>query len=463
MTWRAIVGGRPSILALVTRVLLVSNGPVGATMAGPGIRYRQFAIQLADRFDVALVIPNEPEEELPGVRVLRARDYGYSRFKQLARSFDVVVAQQLSVGTMQMLARSGTRVVYDLYDPLLFERLGYYAGEERSAAFAEPLARAANQKQLLALRTGSAFICASERQRDLWLGVLTALGRIDLDRYKRDPSLRDLVAVVPFGLEPEEPRAPGPVLKGIVQGIGQDDRVLLWGGGIWNWLDPLTPIRAVGELSGRRRDLKLFFLGVRHPESGEAGMEMTQRAVRLADELGVRDRKVFFNFGWTPYAERAGFLLEADIGVSAHFDTVETRYAFRTRLLDYFWARLPTIATRGDVLGDLVGKEGLGIAVAEGDVEGWIAAIERLLDDEAASLAARQKLEEVRSSYTWPAVVEPLAALIKRPLREPGFGSRAVVTAGDYLWSGFRGTVRRRGVHRTLTNIANALRRPEVP
>lgn len=432
-------------------------------MAGPGIRYLQFALQLSDRFDVALVIPNEPEEELPGVRVLRARDYGYARFKQLARSFDVVVAQQLSLGAMQMLARSETRVIYDLYDPLLFERLGFYAGEEKSAAFAEPLARAANQKQLLALRTGSAFICASERQRDLWLGVLTALGRIDLDRYERDPALRDFVAVVPFGLEPGEALAPRPVLKGVVPGIGQDDRVLLWGGGIWNWLDPLTPIRAVAELSERRGDIKLFFLGVRHPGSGEAGMEMAQRAFQLADELEVRDRNVFFNFGWTPYAERAGFLLEADIGVSAHFDTVETRYAFRTRLLDYFWARLPTIATRGDVLGDLVGEDGLGVTVAEGDVEGWTAAIERLLDDEGASQAARQELEEVRLRYAWPAVVEPLTALIERPLREPGFDSRAVVTTGAYLWSGFRGTVRRRGVHRTMSDIANALRRPEVP
>ena len=447
----------------MTRVLLVSNEPIGATMAGPGIRYRQFALHLAERFDVALVIPNEPNEKLSGVRVLQARDFGYARFKQLARSFDVVVAQQLSVGAMQMLGRSETRVVYDLYDPLLFERLGFYAGAASSASFAEPLARAANQKQLLALQTGSAFICASERQRDLWVGVLTALGRIDVDRYQRDPALRDFVAVVPFGLESEEPQASGQVLKGIVRGIRHDDKVLLWGGGVWNWLDPLTPIRAVAELSRRRDDVKLFFLGVRHPKGGEAGIEMTQRAVDLASELGIHERSVFFNFGWTPYAERAGFLLEADIGVSAHFDTVETRYAFRTRLLDYFWARLPIIATRGDVLGDLVGGEGLGVAVAEGDVEGWIAAIERLLDDEATSRAARQKLEEVRSSYTWPAVVEPLSALIERPLPEPGFNSHAAVTAGEYLWSGFRGTVRRRGVRRTMTDIANTLRRPEVP
>jgi hypothetical protein len=45
----------------VAHVLLVSNEPVGRTMAGHGIRYRQFALQLADRVHVTLAIPNEPD------------------------------------------------------------------------------------------------------------------------------------------------------------------------------------------------------------------------------------------------------------------------------------------------------------------------------------------------------------------------------------------------------------------
>jgi glycosyltransferase involved in cell wall biosynthesis len=84
--------------------------------------------------------------------------------------------------------------------------------------------------------------------------------------------------------------------------------------------------------------------------------------------------------GWVSYEDRQRYLLEADIGVSAHYDSVETRYAFRTRLLDYFWAGLPTISTRGDVLGDLVAERRLGRATAAEDVDGWAAAIEELLD-----------------------------------------------------------------------------------
>ena len=58
------------------------------------------------------------------------------------------------------------------------------------------------------------------------------------------------------------------------------------------------------------------------------------------------DHTVFFNDGWVPYAERGAWLAEADIGVSAHFDDIETRFAFRTRLLDYLWAGLPIVTTR---------------------------------------------------------------------------------------------------------------------
>src|SRR4029079_11875445 len=92
-------------------------------------------------------------------------------------------------------------------------------------------------------------------------------------------------------------------------------------------------------------------------EIGE--MTMTTRAVRLAEELGLRDRVVFFNFGWVPYAERGRYLLEADLGVSAHFDDLETRFAFRTRLLDCFWAGLPVVTTRGDSLREVVAARDL--------------------------------------------------------------------------------------------------------
>ena len=54
------------------------------------------------------------------------------------------------------------------------------------------------------LDAGDFFICASEAQRDFWIGTLHSRGRINPRTYADDPTLRRLIDVVPFGL-PDEP------------------------------------------------------------------------------------------------------------------------------------------------------------------------------------------------------------------------------------------------------------------
>ncbi len=52
--------------------------------------------------------------------------------------------------------------------------------------------------------------------------------------------------------------------------------------------------------------------------------------------------------------------------MSTHLHHVETDYSFRTRILDYFWASLPTVSTTGDALADLIERRGLGLTVRTG-------------------------------------------------------------------------------------------------
>src|SRR5207237_1289819 len=159
------------------------------------------------------------------------------------------------------------------------------------------------------------------------------------------------------GVPPEPPPHTRPVLKGVYPGIGEDDKVILWGGGIWEWFDPLTLIQAVDRIRQTRPEVKLFFMGVKHPNPLVPEMEMTARAIALARELGLEGSAIFFN-DWVPYEERGSYLLEADVGVSLHFDHLETRYSFRTRVLDYIWAGLPVVCTAGDAVGEMVATNG---------------------------------------------------------------------------------------------------------
>lgn len=402
-------------------------------MAGPGIRYCHFARELAPRFAVSLLIPNDPAGlPLPGVDIIRARSDRHRQLSELSSRFDVVVAQGgLDVRTMTLLAGRTVRTIYDLYVPFS-EVLTFQAERQRAGGSGQLVYRAHAQRQRIVLATGSAFTCANERQRDLLLGALNAARRIRLEDYDGDRTLSGLVAVVPFGLPAEAPRATRRVLKGVLPGIAETDKVLLWGGNIWDWLDPLTPIRAVAKIAAMRDDVKLLFLGLGHPNPAAEKMEMTGRAVSLAERLGVSGTHVFFNFGWIPYEERANYLLEADLGVSAHFDNLETLYAHRTRLLDYFWAGLPTLTTRGDALGDLVAREQLGRALEYEDVDGWVEAILSLLDEGGLYRRLRANVQRVRARFAWPVVVEPLAELVDRPGRPVGCTAGAVARTAEY-------------------------------
>ena len=236
--------------------------------------------------------------------------------------------------------------------------------------------------------------------------------------------MRTLIDVVPFGIDPEPP-TPGPAMRGVVPGIGESDRILLWPGGIWNSFDPLTVIRAVKELSDQRAELRLFFLGVRHPSPvpGLPHAAMAEEAVALARELGLLDRVVFFNFGWVPYAERGRYLLEADIAVSAHFDDVETRFSFRTRLLDCLWAGLPVVTTRGDSLGDAVVAGGAGRSVEFEAVQAWVDVLETMLDDPAALQEAGDAAARLPPELRVAAVLAPLRHLAD-PRTTPPAASR---------------------------------------
>ena len=232
------------------------------------------------------------------------------------------------------------------------------------------------------LARGDFFVCASDKQRDLWLGFLAALGRVNPKTYGDDPTLRRLVDVVPFGLPDAPPVHTRPALRGVVPGIGPDDDVVIWGGGIYDWFDPSTLIRAIDKVRVTRPQVRLYFLGMRHPKPDIGESAAATEARRLADTLGLTGTHVFFNEGWVAYDDRQNYLMEADVGVSLHLEHLETAYSFRTRLLDYLWAGLPVVASAGDGFAEIIAAEGIGTVVPGGDVDAVAQALLGLLSDE---------------------------------------------------------------------------------
>jgi glycosyltransferase involved in cell wall biosynthesis len=201
----------------------------------------------------------------------------------------------------------------------------------------------------------------------------------------------------------------------MLPGIARDDIVVLWNGGLWNWLDPLTAIRAMALLARDEPRVRLVFMGTRSPSAQVAEMGIVASARDLAAELDLLDRHVFFN-DWVPYDERASWLLEADVALTLHVATVEARYAFRTRLLDNLWCGVPTVATEGDVLADVVRDEDIGLTVPPGDPAAVAAAIRHVINPDTGR-QLRARIATVAPRYTWEQVSAPLRAYCDDPWR----------------------------------------------
>ena len=176
-------------------------------------------------------------------------------------------------------------------------------------------------------------------------------------------------------------------------------------------------------------DVRLFFLGMKHPNPGVPAMRVANETRELAESLGLTGKYVFFNEGWVDYDDRHNYLLEADAGVSTHFVHVETEFSFRTRILDYLWAGLPIVATEGDGFADLVRDRGLGLAVPPGDARALADAIRSVLYDDRINESARREVGRARADFEWSAVLAPLIDFCAspKPAADPIMSRRRIV------------------------------------
>ncbi len=385
------------------RVLVISADVVGPSMAGVGIRSTEFARVLSGHADVTLAAIPGSENPLPGrVRFLTYEHPSPSALKPEIFAADVIVSQPTWPQVMGWFTASGARLVFDMYVPEIFEVLESWG--DANPALREMVASMVIDRAMQAFHVGHHFLCASEKQKDMWIGAMMSERLVRFGAYARDTSFESVIAVVPFGIPPDPPPPPaGDVLRATFPVIGAGDPVALWNGGLWGWLDPATAIRAIAAVRDRHPGARLVFMGAaRH----RPAIKATEEARALAAELGVLDTHALFNTEWVPYETRGDWLLAADCAVSCHAEHLETRFAFRTRMLDCFWAGLPIVCTRGDALADVVERERLGGTVPERDPDALADALADVFS--RGRDAFRDPLDRVAEAHRWPTVCAPL-------------------------------------------------------
>jgi glycosyltransferase involved in cell wall biosynthesis len=396
------------------RVLIVANDVVASRMAGPGIRCFEIGRELARAGHQVTLVGVGASDLAASDSLTIVPRVSHSDMDRLARSQDAILLEGIALVRYPSLRGVPVPLIVDLYDPFPLALLEQEAHRPLAQQERESVEIRKVLRELL--QGGDFFLCASEVQRDLWSGALVERGRVNPRIWAQDNSLRQLIDVVPFGLPSLPPTAVEGPRKLPVGALNDEDVVMLWGGGIYNWFDPLTLIRALGQAVERDPRIKLVFMSTDHPNTSiPERMWMPRRARDLADELNLTDRHVFFNHDWVPYSERANWLLAADCGVSTHFDHAETRYAFRTRMLDYVWAGLPILCTAGDRFAQLVAERDLGWVVEAEDVGSLAGAILEMAADRQRRQAVAARVRAVGQDMTWQEVCRPLLRFLEHP------------------------------------------------
>src|SRR5207245_4123247 len=144
---------------------------------------------------------------------------------QLRRHDCVLVGADLLI-RFPALASTDLPLAVDLYDVVPLEVAELF--RDSPPAVLDAALRAAAAGLRLELSRADVVFCSSERQRELWVGGMLAMGRLTAGAYEADPTLGGLCRLVPFGVAAGRPERGAPALRQAVDGIGEGDRVALW-------------------------------------------------------------------------------------------------------------------------------------------------------------------------------------------------------------------------------------------
>ena len=348
----------------MVEVVVHTRDVVGDRMAGPGIRALHLAEELGKHFPTTLIAQNEDGSVRGDLAALKRADV---LIGQPARGF--------------RKRRRGQRIVYDLFAPSVLELRELYGSAPN---LRQRIHLAAEWWRLsYALAAADLLVCGVAKQRAFYETLQT----------NDAPWIE-----VPFGIDMRE-----------VGGCEKPrDNVAVWGGGLWEWLDPATAVDAIVRLNDEGLRAKLLFLGRARPNRELIDRRRDDRV----DALLTRGRGHVSAGQWVPYRERLSWLRAGKVAIMLHRRTAEAEYAIRTRLFDAIAAAVPVVATRGGFAADLVEAEGLGIVVPPEDVAAVAAAVRKLLTDDDFHAECVLHLERLRPRFAWEVVTRPLVEAI---------------------------------------------------
>lgn len=408
------------------KIFIDAYDVIGPNMAGPGIRSLAIAEGLCREFEITLSIDGNSKFDCisKSVKVIHndaviwdSPDY----FKQ----FNAAILPGSQRLKTNLPSPFPIPLVVDIYDPFILENLELLADKPKAIRDYEYSRHLKALLEMILL--GDRFLVTSDRTADFFNGMMTAWGVINpISAKKALPE--EMIINLPFGI-PDEPieQFHSDLPADLVSKITDNDKLILWAGGLWDWLDPMSLVESMPQILDEFPDAKLLFPGYKHPNPHVPVMKMATDCIEKAKKIKLFDDRIIFR-EWTPYTERIPVLKKTTIGVSLHKRHLETRYSFRTRLMDYIWGAIPMVLSEGDYLSgkliDLIVAEPVSIS-EKNNVASAVIKMLRKMENPESRILMNETFRTLQSEYTWSNLLKPLINELKRIQRIPDDDYRA--------------------------------------
>ena len=394
-------------------------------MSAPALRRYEIGRSLSGEFNVIFAVRDAPKVGIDLGRASCVETRNRRELQKLLHESRFLYTLGIQPADYTMIARSGVRVILDLYVPRAFEVL------ESSPQASDTVIRAEHRRDLdwtrSTMKVADFLVATNHYQRDFWIGFLAGCGLLDVADVRQSPDLTLRIGVVPHGIKEKQFEQsggrPGPLRSRLR--LSDSDLILLWSSRVLAWQDPAVLMAAMQELVARDDSIRLVLLGVGTlPDSQQARRDghafRTLEAVEAARATGLVGSHIFFIEERIPHNELAAWYADCDVAVGTYPASLETHYCIATRLLDYITADLPTIVSGLNVQRDLMESIGAGKVVCPGDVS---ALVEAILEMRCEVTRSRYiaSMRQYRCDLEWETIVEP----IRSYCREAGSTRRA--------------------------------------
>jgi glycosyltransferase involved in cell wall biosynthesis len=184
-------------------------------------------------------------------------------------------------------------------------------------------------------------------------------------------------------------------------------------GGLYDWYDPWTLLKALEHLSDI--EWKLFFIRNPNPESTpQTALAQVQKWCEKKNWWGNRIQLL----DWIPMERRYDLLRDVDALVAPHRVTLETRISLRTRFVDAIAANCPVITSDGGSMSHLLKEHKAGWVVPPENARALADALLEAIggkNEDSRQAAAN----ELAAKFNWERVLQPLIRFCREPRQDP--------------------------------------------